>query len=125
MFVNSSYAAQAFNHYAKNNQSQAQPPPGASGQQTGESGQTSGGAMPPDNKKGGSQSRDARKINQKRLDAAKQNVASLRAQRDFLRAQPNKTPEENLKLKRLDRALNRELDRQRKSETHGRKGKGS
>jgi RHS repeat-associated protein len=83
-------------------QDAAQPPPGASGQQ---SGQASGGAMPPDDKKGGSEGRDARKINQKRLDAAKQNVASLRKQFDILDAKPNKTPQDHEELNKLRRAL--------------------
>jgi RHS repeat-associated protein len=76
----------------------------------------SGGA-----RKGGG--RDDRKINEKREQTAKSNVANLRQQRDTLRAQANKTAADKAKLRKVERQLKRETDRQRKSETHGRKDK--
>jgi hypothetical protein len=41
-----------------------------------------------------------------------------------LKSKANKTPEDKAKLDKLNKAVNRETDRMKKSETHSRKEKG-
>jgi RHS repeat-associated protein len=73
-------------------------------------------------RKGGG--RDARKIDFKREQSARENIERLRQERDALRSKANKTRADKENLKRTEKALRREIDRMRKSETHGRKPKG-
>jgi RHS repeat-associated protein len=71
--------------------------------------------------------RDQRKVNQGHAGSAKNEVDRLRGERDRLRSTPNKDKDPAIKeqLRRVERELQRQLDRMRKSETHGRKGKGT
>jgi RHS repeat-associated protein len=69
--------------------------------------------------------RNSRKVNQKRQQSAQEKLSDLRTQRDQLKSKPNKTPADKAELQRIERAINKELDRAKKSETHDRKKKGS
>ena len=51
-------------------------------------------------------------------------LSSLREQRDQLKAKANKTPEDKAALDKVNKAINRETDRMRKSESHSQKQKG-
>jgi RHS repeat-associated protein len=73
-------------------------------------------------RKGGG--RDERKANPDRVQSAKDRLADLKQQRDALDRKTNKTPADKEKLDKLKRAVNRETDRMKKSETHSRKEKG-
>jgi hypothetical protein len=48
----------------------------------------------------------------------------LKKERDKLRSKPNKTPEDQEKLEKVKRAINKETDRLQKSENHSQKEKG-
>jgi len=73
-------------------------------------------------RKGGG--RDEQKVNENREKEAKKSLGDLRKQRDALKSKANKTPEDKAELDRLNRAMNRQLDRMKKSETHSKKQKG-
>lgn len=60
----------------------------------------------------------------KKVLGAQNNLADLRAQRDALKSKANKTPEDKAALEKVNKAINREIDRAKKSETHSRKEKG-
>ena len=68
--------------------------------------------------------RDERKANTDRVQSAKDKVADLKQQRDTLKSKANKTPEDKANVDKLNKAINRETDRMKKSETHSRKEKG-
>ncbi|MGH9425083.1 MAG: hypothetical protein ACRD2L_02075, partial [Terriglobia bacterium] len=74
-------------------------------------------------RKGGG--RDDRKLNVDREQSAKANEQRLRKELKEAKAKANKTPEDKAKEERLKRALQREIDRQKKSEPHGKRKKGS
>ena len=74
-------------------------------------------------KKGGG--RNEQKSNPDRVQSAQENLADLKQKRDALKSQANKTPEDKAKLEKLDRAINRQNTRIKKSETHPRQEKGS
>lgn len=59
-----------------------------------------------------------------RTQSAQDKLTGLRQQRDALKSKANKTPEDKAKLDKLNKAINRETDRMKKSETHSRKDKG-
>jgi hypothetical protein len=69
--------------------------------------------------------RNDRKINQQRKQSAQEKVASLRQQRDALESKENKTPAHKKALAKINNQLKREIDRQKKSETHSRRHKGA
>jgi hypothetical protein len=77
------------------------------------------GASP---EKGGG--KNEQKSNPDRVQSAKDKISDLKEQRDTLKSKPNKTPEDKANLDKLNRAINRETDRMKKSETHSRKQKG-
>jgi RHS repeat-associated protein len=85
----------------------------------------------PDNKpdtsentnKGGSEGRDSRKVNKKRAASAKDQVEQLRQKLAEVESRPNKTPADKKERDTLKAAIRKQLDRARKSETHGRRGK--
>jgi RHS repeat-associated protein len=68
--------------------------------------------------------RNAQKSNQDRTQSAQDKVKGLRQERDALKSKANKTPEDKAKLDKLNKAIKRETDRMKKSETHSRKEKG-
>jgi RHS repeat-associated protein len=80
---------------------------------------------PPPIAMGKGSTKDERKVNQGRAGSAKSGADAARAERDRLRASPNKTPAVKEALKRAERELQRQIDRMRKSEPHGRKPKGN
>jgi RHS repeat-associated protein len=80
---------------------------------------------PPPIPMGKGSTKDERKVNQGRAGSAKAGADAARAERDRLRATPNKTPADKEALRRAERELQRQLDRMRKSEPHGRNPKGS
>ena len=80
---------------------------------------------PPPITMGKGSTKDERKVNQGRAGSAKSGADAARAERDRLRASPNKTPEVKEALRRAERDLQRQIDRMRKSESHGRKPKGN
>jgi RHS repeat-associated protein len=117
------YGEKAFGRFgskANSAESNAQPAPSAATQSTQ---QAQSQARPGPTEARGN--RDQRKVNQGRADAAKAAADAARAERDRLRSLPNKTPEDKEALKKAERELQRQLDRMRKSESHGRKGKGN
>jgi len=69
--------------------------------------------------------RDARKINQKRLDALQKQLDQLKEQLANASRKPNKTPEDKDLIEKIKRAINKVIDAMKKSETHGRTGKGN
>ncbi len=77
---------------------------------------------PPSSEKGGG--KNEQKSNPDRVQSAKDKLSDLKEQRDTLKSKPNKTPEDKANLDKLNRAINRETDRMKKSETHSRKQKG-
>ena len=68
--------------------------------------------------------RNEQKSNQARNDSAKDKLGGLKQERDTLKSKANKTPADKAKLDKLNKAINRENDRMKKSETHSRKEKG-
>jgi hypothetical protein len=68
--------------------------------------------------------RNAQKDNPDRIESAQNKVKGLRQERDALKSKPNKTSEDKAKLDKLNKAIKRETDRMKKSETHSRKAKG-
>lgn len=68
--------------------------------------------------------RNAQKSNPDKVSSAKDKLSSLREQRDQLKAKANKTPEDKAALDKVNKAINRETDRMRKSESHSQKQKG-
>lgn len=76
---------------------------------------------PPPITMGKGSTKDQRKVNQGRAGSAKAGADAARADRDRLRALPNKTPGDKEALRRAERELQRQIDRMRKSEPHGRK----
>ena len=90
-------------------QQKAEPEPQAA---SGGAGQRTGGG------------RNAPKVNQDRRQSAANKLTDLRKQRDALQSKRNKTPEDKAELDRLNKAINREIDRMRESEEHSRKDKG-
>jgi len=75
------------------------------------------------NKKGGG--RNEQKVNQDRKQSAGDKLKDLKKERDQLKSKPNKTPEDKAKLQKVEKAINREIDRQKKSENHSKKDKGA
>ena len=73
-------------------------------------------------KKGGG--RNEQKVNQDRKQSAGDKLKDLKKERDQLKSQANKTPEDKAKLQKIEKAINREIDRQKKSENPSRKDKG-
>jgi len=73
-------------------------------------------------KKGGG--RNERKVNADRAQSAKDKIADLKQQHNTLSRQTNKTPADKAKLDKLQRAINRETDRMKKSEIHVKKKRG-
>jgi len=69
--------------------------------------------------------RDARKINQNRLDALQKQLDQLKQDLANASRKPNKTPEDKDLIEKIKRAINKVIDAMKKSETHGRKGKGN
>src|SRR5215213_9217412 len=80
---------------------------------------------PPPITMGKGSTKDERKVNQGRAGSAKSGADAARAERDRWRALPNKTPTDKEALRRAERELQRQIDRMRKSEPHGRKPKGN
>jgi len=74
--------------------------------------------------KGGS-GKSERKVNKNRAEVAKKAENNAREQLDKLKSRPNKTPEDKAEMERLKREIQKQLDRQKKSESHDRKGKGN
>jgi RHS repeat-associated protein len=74
-------------------------------------------------KKGGG--RNEQKVNQDRKQSAGDKLKDLKKERDQLKSKANKTPEDKAKLQKTEKAINREIDRQKKSENHSKKDKGS
>ena len=66
-----------------------------------------------------------RKLSNDRLERQQEAVDQLRDERDALRSQPNKTPEDKAALAAKERELNRAIDRLKASEEHARKAQGS
>ena len=73
-------------------------------------------------RKGGG--RNEQKVNQDRKQSAGDKLKDLKKERDQLKSKPNKTPEDKAKLQKTEKAINREIDRQKKSENHSKKDKG-
>jgi len=69
--------------------------------------------------------RDARKINQKRLDGLQKQLEELKQALANATKKPNKTPEDKTLIEQIKRAINKVIDAMKKSETHGRTGKGN
>jgi len=67
--------------------------------------------------------RNDEKANPDRVKSAKDKPSNLKQQRDAMKSKPNKTPEDKSQLEKLNKAINREIDRTMKSETHSRKEK--
>jgi hypothetical protein len=67
--------------------------------------------------------RNDRKINVKRADAAKATLNDLVKKRDELRSKANKTPEDKKELEKIERQIQRQRDRMKKSESHSQKSK--
>ena len=68
--------------------------------------------------------KNAQKSNPDRVSSAKGKLDTLKEQRDKLQSQPNKTPEDKTNLDKVNKQINRETDRMRKSESHSQKQKG-
>jgi hypothetical protein len=75
------------------------------------------------NKKGGG--RNEQKVNQDRKQSAGDKLKDLKKERDQLKSKQNKTPKDKADLQKIERAINREIDRQKKSENHSKKDKGT
>ncbi|MCU1333500.1 MAG: hypothetical protein JWM08_2492 [Candidatus Angelobacter sp.] len=75
------------------------------------------------NKKGGG--RNEQKVNQDRKQSAGDKLKDLKKERDQLKSKQNKTPKDKADLQKTERAINREIDRQKKSENHSKKDKGA
>lgn len=69
--------------------------------------------------------RDARKINQKRLEELQRQLDKLKQDLDIATRKPNKTPDDKDVIEKIKRAINKVVDAMKKSETHGRTGKGN
>jgi hypothetical protein len=69
--------------------------------------------------------RDAGKVNKGRHDAAEEALGKLRDELAKLKSAPNKTPDIKAQIKAIQKQIQKQLDRMKKSETHGRKGKGN
>jgi hypothetical protein len=69
--------------------------------------------------------RNEQKVNQGRKQSAEEKLKDLKKERDQLKSKPNKTPEDKAKLQKIEKAINREIDRQKKSENHSKKDKGA
>ena len=67
--------------------------------------------------------RNGQKVNDKREQSAKNNLENLKKQRDELKSKSNKTPKDKEELEKVNKAINRELDRTKKSENHSQKDK--
>ena len=74
-------------------------------------------------KKGGG--RNEQKVNQDRKQSAADKLKNLKKKRDQLKSKPNKSPKDKADLQKAEKAINREIDRQKKSENHSMKDKGS
>jgi RHS repeat-associated protein len=64
------------------------------------------------------------KANQDRVEAAAAELERLRRELGNAEMKPNKTPDDDDLIKRLRKAIKKQLARLRKSETHGRRGQG-
>jgi hypothetical protein len=70
--------------------------------------------------------RDQRKVNKGRADTAKKKIQDAKDGIEAVkRDNPIMTPGAKAEIERLKRIINKEQDRMRKSETHGRRGKGT
>jgi parvulin-like peptidyl-prolyl isomerase len=69
--------------------------------------------------------RDQRKINQKRLEELTKQLEQLRQDLAGANSKPNKTPDDKKLIDKIKAQINKVLDAMKKSETHGRTGKGS
>ena len=67
--------------------------------------------------------RDQRKANPDRVEAARRLVEQLRDELAKLESKPNKTPDDKKLVDKIKAAIRKQVDRMKKSETHGRKGR--
>jgi hypothetical protein len=65
-----------------------------------------------------------RKANADRVEAAKEALEQLRKQLAEARSKPNKTPDDKDAIERIEKAIQKALDRIQKSEEHAMKGQG-
>ena len=65
------------------------------------------------------------KANQKRVEQSKKREEALRKELDEIKKKPNKTPEDKKKREKIEKAIKKEQELQRKSENHSRTGKHS
>jgi RHS repeat-associated protein len=69
--------------------------------------------------------RDERKANPDRVEVARRLAEQLRDELAKLQSKPNKTPDDKKLVDKIKAAIRKQVERMKKSETHGRKGKGS
>ncbi len=69
--------------------------------------------------------KDKRKINKKRKEGLDKTLKDKKQKLSEENKKPNKTPEDKDNIDRLEREIKKLLDALKKSETHGRKGKGN
>ncbi|HEX5702842.1 MAG TPA: RHS repeat-associated core domain-containing protein [Pyrinomonadaceae bacterium] len=67
--------------------------------------------------------RDARKANPDRVEAARQLLEQLKQELAKANSKPNKSPDDKKLVEKIKAAIRKQLDRMKKSESHGRKGK--
>jgi RHS repeat-associated protein len=80
---------------------------------------------PSGNDKSSGGGKDAKKINKKRKESAKEEETRLRQELDTLQSTQNRYPGIQKDIEKLKKKIKHEVEKQQKSESHGRKAKGN